>query len=81
PETSLQRVEVRNLALEGFNETRFDAAHVDFHRRVRARFLAIADREPNRVAVVPAREGVDAVEADIWARVAPLLRNAGFQVD
>ena len=81
PESSLQRVEVRNLALEGFHETRFDAAHVAFPRRVRARFLAIAEREPNRVAVIPAREGEEAVEAALWARVAPLLRNAGFGVD
>jgi dTMP kinase len=81
PESSLQRVEVRNLSMEGFNETRFDTAHLEFHRRVRARFLAIAEREPNRVAIIPAREGEDAVAAAIWARVAPLLRNAGFEVD
>lgn len=81
PESSLQRVEVRNLALPGFNETRFDQAHVEFHRRVRARFLAIAEKEPNRVAVIPARDPADQVEAAIWARVAPLLRSSGFQVD
>lgn len=81
PEVSLQRVEVRNLALPGFNETRFDQAHLDFHRRVRARFLAIAEKEPNRVALIPARDPADQVEAAIWARVAPLLRSAGFPVD
>jgi dTMP kinase len=81
PESSLQRVEVRNLALPGFNETRFDQAHVEFHRRVRARFLSIAEKEPNRVAVIPARDPADQVEAAIWARVAPLLRSSGFQVD
>jgi dTMP kinase len=81
PELSLQRVEVRNLALPGFNETRFDQAQMEFHRRVRARFLAIAEKEPNRVALIPARDPADQVEAAIWARVAPLLRSAGFTVD
>ena len=82
PEVSLQRVEVRNLALGGeFAETRFDQAELDFHRRVRNRFLVIAQNHPNRVALIPARNPVDQVAASVWARVAPLLRNAGFGVD
>jgi dTMP kinase len=82
PEVSLQRVEVRNLALGGeFAETRFDQAELDFHRRVRNRFLVIAQNHPNRVALIPARNPVDQVAASIWVRVAPLLRNAGFGVD
>ncbi len=72
PEVSLQRVEVRNLALgSGFAETRFDEAELDFHRRVRNRFLVIAQNNPNRVALIPARNPVDQVEASIWSRVAP----------
>jgi len=82
PEMSLQRVEVRNLSLgTEFAETRFDEAELDFHRRVRKRFLAIAQNQPNRVALIPARDPVDLVEAAIWARVTPLLRSAGFGVD
>jgi len=82
PEVSLQRVEVRNLALGiEFSETRFDEAELDFHRRVRHRFLAIAQNHPNRVALIPARDPVGEVEAAIWGRVAPLLRNAGFGID
>ena len=82
PEVSLQRVEVRNLSLGvEFAETRFDEAELDFHRRVRNRFLAIAKNHPNRVALIPARDPVAQVEATIWARVAPLLRSAGFGVD
>ena len=81
PEASLQRVEVRNLSLGAeFAETRFDEAELEFHRRVRNRFLAIAQSHPNRVALIPARDPVERVEAAIWARVAPLLRNAGFGV-
>lgn len=82
PEVSLQRVEVRNLSMGAeFAETRFDGAELDFHRRVRNRFLAIAQNHPNRVALIPARDPVEQVEAVIWARVAPLLRSAGFGVD
>jgi dTMP kinase len=82
PELSLQRVEVRNLALGGeFTETRFDEAELEFHRRVRNRFLAIAQNHPNRVALIPARDPVEDVEAAIWTRVAPLLRSAGFGID
>ena len=82
PEVSLQRVEVRNLSLGGeFAETRFDEAELDFHRRVRSRFLIIAQNHPNRVALIPARDPVEQVEATIWLRVAPLLRSAGFGVD
>jgi dTMP kinase len=82
PEVSLQRVEVRNLAMGAeFSETRFDEAELDFHRRVRSRFLAIAQNHPNRVSLIPARDPIDQVQAAIWQRVAPLLRNAGFGVD
>jgi dTMP kinase len=82
PELSLQRVEVRNLALgDEFHETRFDQAALEFHRKVRQRFLMIAKQEPNRVVVVPARDPADQVEAAIWQRVAPLLRSAGFQLN
>lgn len=82
PEQSLQRVEVRNLSYGAeFSETRFDEAELDFHRRVRNRFLVIAQNHPNRVVLIPARDPVDRVEAAIWARVAPLLRSVGFGVD
>ena len=82
PELSLQRVEVRNLSYGGeFAETRFDQAALDFHRRVRNRFQAIAHAEPHRVALIPARDPVDQVASAIWARVTPLLRGAGFGVD
>jgi dTMP kinase len=74
-------VEVRNLGYgEGFQETRFDQAQLEFHQRVRNRFLAIAQAEPQRVAVIPARSAPAEVEAAAWQRVAPLLRSAGFKV-
>ncbi len=81
PEESLARVASRNQAHGAFAETRFDQAALEFHRQVRSRFLAIAQAEPHWVAVVPAREAADPVEAAIWGRVSPLLRGSGFGVD
>jgi dTMP kinase len=82
PEASLIRVDTRNLDLgESFKETRFDERTLAFHRLVRTRFLAIHQREPQRVKVVPARTSADDVERHIWQNVAPLLRNAGFRVE
>ena len=82
PRLSLQRVEVRNLSMgDEFKETLFDEKQMDFHASVRARFLAIAQHEPLRVAVIPARDAPALVEETIWRRVAPLLRNAGFTVE
>jgi dTMP kinase len=81
PEEGLTRVAARNEAHGAFTETRYDQAALDFHRRVRSRFLAIAQAEPHRVAVISARDAADQVEAAIWARVSPLLRGAGHGVD
>jgi len=81
PEVSLRRVDSRNAAAEGFKETRFDQEHLEFHRRVRSRFLAIAQKEPQRVVVVAAQDAPEAVEEAIWNRLAPLLRTAGLKVE
>ncbi|MDE3032784.1 MAG: dTMP kinase [Acidobacteriota bacterium] len=81
PEEGLVRVASRNDAHGAFTETRYDQAALDFHRRVRSRFLALAQAEPHRIAVVSARDSADQVEAAIWSRVSPLLRGAGHEVD
>lgn len=81
PEASLARVAERNAAQgEAFTETRFDHEALDFHRRVRTRFLALAQRHPQRMAVVPAAQDPDLVEAAIWSHVAPLLRSHGHRI-
>lgn len=50
------------------DETRFEAAFdLEFHRRVRAGFLDLAQREPARFAVVNAHRDVEAVFADVLA--------------
>jgi dTMP kinase len=81
PAESLVRVQARNNADEGFRETRFDDEQLEFHRRVRSRFLIIAQKEPQRVVVVSARESADKVEEAVWTKVAPLMRTAGYRVE
>lgn len=81
PAEGLRRVAARNGALGGaFRETRFDEAALGFHQEVRRRFQAIAAREPDRVALIPAQGTEDEVSAALWAQVAPRLAAAGFRV-
>jgi dTMP kinase len=57
-------------------ETRFEAKGLDFHRRLRAAFLAIASAEPERCQVVDAAANADAVQAAAWSAVSSLLEGA-----
>lgn len=50
-------------------ETRFEQKGVEFHRRLREGFLAIARVESDRCAVIDAQAPPDEVEAAIWAAV------------
>lgn len=50
-------------------ELRFESKGLAFHERLRAGFLAIAQAEPKRCAVIDATGTVEAVEARVWAAV------------
>lgn len=50
-------------------EDRFERMNPDFHARVRAEFLAIAQREPKRCTVIDASKPVDGVLADALAAI------------
>jgi dTMP kinase len=49
---------------------RFEAVRLDFHERVREAYLAIARREPERVAVVSASGPPEEVFKETWTRLA-----------
>lgn len=55
---------------------RIEAEPREFHHRVRAGFLALADRAPERYLVLDARRPADDLEAEIRVRLAPLLSAA-----
>ncbi|MEP6994691.1 MAG: dTMP kinase [Acidobacteriota bacterium] len=51
---------------DGGVDGRFEAADEAMHERVRSRYLDIARREPERVAVISVRGGAETVFADTW---------------
>jgi dTMP kinase len=71
-ETSLRRARRRNLDL---TESRMDEQAVEFHRRVREGYLAIAEREPARFRVVDGRGDVPSVAEAVWEAFAPALEK------
>lgn len=54
---------------------RIEAESLAFHQRVRAGFLELAAREPERYLVVPAREPIAVVQAAVRDRVATVLTD------
>ena len=56
-------------------ETRFEAKGLEFHRRLREAFLAIARAELERCVVIDAAAAEDAVSAAVWAAVAGRLET------
>jgi dTMP kinase len=52
---------------------RLEREDIDFHRRVRAGYLAIARAAPGRVRIIAADRPVEAISADVIAEVGALL--------
>lgn len=67
PATAFRRVEARELegALAATGD-RFEKEDLGWHRRLREAFLAIAEANPDRCVVIPANQGEDALEQEIW---------------
>jgi dTMP kinase len=72
PQSGLARAAARPGA-----EMRFESKGMAFHERLRAGFLAIAEAEPERCAVIDAQGSIEAVEAAVWAAVAARLAVDG----
>jgi dTMP kinase len=60
---------LERAGLRGGAEARFEAKGLVFHQRLRETFLAIAEAEPDRCAVIDALATPDAVSEAIWAAV------------
>jgi dTMP kinase len=69
-ETSLARAGVRNTETES-SETRMDEQSLDFHRRVRDAYHALAAGQPQRIRLVDGRASVEKVAEEIWDIVSP----------
>jgi dTMP kinase len=68
PAIAAARIAARDQALD-----RYEAMDAGFHMRVAAGFMAIAAGEPGRCVIVDADDGVDEVQAAIWAIVSSRL--------
>ncbi|HEU4812235.1 MAG TPA: dTMP kinase [Nocardioides sp.] len=67
PEQGLGRFEERD---------RIEGESLEFHQRVRAAFVAMAQGDPDHYVVLDARAAVDEIAAAVRARVEPLLAQA-----
>jgi dTMP kinase len=67
PEVAFRRVSERELegALQQTGD-RFEKEDLDWHRRLREAFLAIAANNTERCVVIPAAQSEDALEQEIW---------------
>ncbi len=72
PERGFERTGTRVETQGEFD--RFEEEKLDFHRRVRAAFLALAEREPQRVKVVSADRGKAEIGRDVLRLVDELIR-------
>lgn len=63
--TGFERIAQRHLA-RGESADRFEQEERSFHERVRAGYLKLAQKEPERFRVVNAAQQSDAVASDVW---------------
>jgi dTMP kinase len=73
PEVGLARAKGRAAA------DRMESESLDFHRRVRQTFRALAETEPDRYLVLDARRPVDELAGAVRVRVADLLSELPLQ--
>lgn len=74
-DVGLDRALQRNRMLKQEEESRFEKEAIQFHRRVRKGYLAIARKEPHRVRVIDTREGEDKVFEKIRKIIDNLMRR------
>ena len=72
--------ELMKTRRESCNEDRMDAQKLSFHKKVLEGYMALAEVEPQRIAVVDACCEIEEVAENIRKIVEPLLRNKGYIV-
>jgi dTMP kinase len=72
-DVGLKRALQRNRTLKQEREERFEREEIQFHRRVRKGYLAIAKKEPYRVKLIDTRQGEDNVFNKIRKTVDKLI--------
>ncbi|MDR1686700.1 MAG: dTMP kinase [Desulfovibrio sp.] len=78
PETSLERARRRNLdAGVAVTQGRFETERLDFHRRIRQGYLALAAQYPQRCRTVDASQPLD----DVYNQVTAVLEERGISLE
>lgn len=72
PAVGMERAAARERA-NGSRPSRFENMEPEFHRRVRAAFLAIAEREPARCRIIDASGTEEEVGEKVWKAVSERL--------
>ena len=75
-ETGLERAHARNRRESGV-ETRLDEESIVFHRKARDAFLQLAADEPSRFRLIDGNRDPEAIAADVWREVSPLVAQPG----
>ncbi|MDQ7030968.1 MAG: dTMP kinase [Ardenticatenia bacterium] len=78
PEVGLARR--RQASQAGKEWNRLDSEELDFYRRVRAGYLALAQEEPARWRVVDAAGPLDSVVDEVWQLVRASLQAQGLKL-
>lgn len=78
PASGLERAAGRAASNDGVGVDRIEAETLDFHQRVRAEFLALAQRDSRRYVVVDAAGSPDTVASAVRAAVALSLAAHGL---
>lgn len=74
-----ERLTQRNLALNTTSD-RIEREAVEFHERVRAGFLALAKRWPERIKVINVKREKDVVAGEIWELMGKSFQFSAFSV-
>ena len=76
-EEGLRRAEERRIAAARSGRDPYEARRLEFHEQLRAGFLELAAREPDRCVVIDATGEPAAVAARVWAAVERRLLAGG----
>jgi dTMP kinase len=79
-DVGLKRAIERNRTLKQEREERFEREEIEFHRRIRKGYLAIARKEPGRVKVIDTRQGEERVFEKIRKIVDNLIGVKGSRI-
>jgi len=74
-ETGLARAHSRNRVEVAKRESRLDEQAIEFHRKARAAYHELAQREPQRFRLIDGNGRPDEIAAKVWDVVAAFLAS------